>query len=263
MGNIDMQKLNTYYQSPEWAAKRNERLKIDGFKCAKCGFTRALEIHHINYERLFHEDVSRDLITLCKRCHNEIEAQKKALNPLPERIESHSVYLAGKIGWSEWRNKIFFPKSVLAQEYSAKELSELTYAVNGTLSITGPFFISCDHGCYHGDEKHGVGAVNDIHSDDEWAGCTGAYFTRDDVFNICKHQINNAEIVFAYIDCRDCYGTLGEIGYAHAKEKDIIILFKDEKIKKEMWFIDKMQRNTGIASYEWINQNLISKFKED
>ena len=66
----DKQALIEYYKSKEWAAKRSERLKIDGYKCAKCGFTRALEVHHINYERVFHEDVSRDLITLCKRCDN-------------------------------------------------------------------------------------------------------------------------------------------------------------------------------------------------
>ena len=261
MGKANYQNLNAYYQSPEWAAKRNERLKIDGFKCARCGFTRALEIHHINYERLFHEDVSKDLITLCKRCHNEIEAQKKELNPLPERIESHSVYLAGKIGCDDWRNKIYDARAMWAQNYSANALCITLHHVDEELDITGPFFISCDHGCYHGEGTHGVGAVNDIHFD--YSGCIGNYFTRDDVFNICKNQIDNAEIVFAYIDCRDCYGTLGEIGYAHAKGKDIIILFKYEELKKEMWFIDRMQRNTGIASHEWINKNLISNLKED
>ena len=64
--NRQKQKMVDYYKSPGWAAKRNERLRIDGYKCAKCGFTRALEVHHINYERFGDEDVGRDLITLCK-----------------------------------------------------------------------------------------------------------------------------------------------------------------------------------------------------
>ena len=256
--------LNTYYQSPEWAAKRNERLRIDRFKCAICGFTRALEVHHINYERLYHEDVSRDLITLCKKCHNEIEKRKKSLNPIPKYIENHSVYLAGKIRCNGWRERIF-PCRYEGRglwNYSVDEFTNLSVHANDGLTITGPYFISCDHGCYHGEERHGVGAVDDVHSEHEWGGCCGNYFSRDDVFSICKKQIDRAEIVFAYIDCRDCYGTLGEIGYAHAVGKDIIIVFSDEDIRKEMWFIDKMQRDTGIASREWIDKQLISHFTE-
>ena len=38
--------MNEYYQTQKWAEKRNARLKLDGYRCAKCGFTRALEVHH-------------------------------------------------------------------------------------------------------------------------------------------------------------------------------------------------------------------------
>ena len=252
MGNYDMQALSAYYKSPLWAAKRNERLRIDGYRCAKCGFTRALEVHHINYDRLYNEDVSRDLITLCKKCHNEIETQKKTINPFQKPAEHHSVYLAGKIRPNDWRNNFcnyrgipLYPMDI-ANGYEEK--------VNDHLTITGPFFIACDHGCYHGEGQHGVGA--------NYGGCMSSYFSRDDVFKICKSQIDKAEIVFAYIDCRDCYGTLAEIGYANAIGKDVIIFFRNDYLKEEMWFIDKMQRNTGIASSEWIEKQLTSRFKE-
>ena len=256
MGNYDKQALIDYYNSPEWAAKRNERLRLDGYRCAKCGFTRALEVHHINYERLFQEDVSRDLITLCKKCHNEIEAQKKAVNPFQMPVEHHSVYLAGKIRQNDWRNRFCNYRGVpsdpadIANGYEKK--------VNEYLTITGPFFISCDHGCYHGEGQHGVGALY-LPFD---GNCMGEFYTRDDVLEICKAQIERAEIVFAYIDCQDCYGTLSEIGYAHAIGKDIIIIFADYSLEEKMWFIDKMQRNTGIASPEWISKQLISRFNE-
>lgn len=251
----DKQALIDYYKSKEWTAKRNERLKIDGYKCAKCGFTRALEVHHINYERIFHEDVSRDLITLCKKCHNEIESQKKAVNPLPEPVEHHPAYLAGKIRKNGWRNGFCnYQTSDPADIADGYEID-----VNDSLTITGPFFISCDHGCYHGDNKHGVGAVNSFATHDEWGGCMGNFFTRDDVLEICKRQIDRAEIVFAYIDAPDCYGTLAEIGYAHAKGKDIVIVFSDEKLRREMWFADKMQQRTGTVSDKWINKQLLTK----
>lgn len=267
MANFNYQRLNEYYQSPEWAKKRNERLKIDGFKCAKCGFTRALEVHHINYERIYHEDVSRDLITLCKKCHHEIEAQKKSSNPILENAENHSVYLAGKISKSGWREQLAPYRDLLQVDApTADELANLSIDFNDGLTVTGPFFISCDHGCYHGEGKHGVGAVQDVHNIhhfNEWAGCCGEFYSRDDVFAICKKQIERAEIVFAFIDCRDCYGTLGEIGYAYALGKDVIILFSDKDIKRDMWFINKMQRNTGIASDEWIETRLISRLREN
>lgn len=252
--------LNSYYKTPAWAAKRSERLKLDGYKCAACGFTRALEVHHINYERLGHEDVSRDLITLCKKCHAEIEAQKKAINPVEKPPEHHSVYLAGKIAPYDWRHRFCYYRGVPGEpEYIA---AGCTIDVNDNLTITGPFFISCDHGCYHGDGKHGVGAVNSFHSD-EWGGCMGNFFTRDDVLNICKGQIDRAEIVFAYINQDDCYGTLAEIGYAHALRKDIVIVFSNDRLKKEMWFADKMQQRTGKISNEWIEEQLISRIQED
>lgn len=250
--NYDMQALSDYYKSTTWAKKRSERLRLDGYKCAKCGFTRALEVHHITYDRLFHEDVSRDLITLCKSCHNEIEAQKRAINPI-KKIECHSVYLAGKISRYDWRHRFGYQHSIsdnpeyLKNIYCAPACDEL--------KITGPFFIACDHGCYHGEESHGIGASE--------GGCMGHFYSRKDVLEICKSQIDRAEILFAYIDCRDCYGTLAEIGYAHAKGKDIVIVFSDFELKKEMWFVDMMKRNTGIASLKWIKEQLLDKFKED
>jgi len=249
--NYDMQALSDYYKSATWAKKRSERLRLDGYKCAKCGFTRALEVHHITYDRLFHEDVSRDLITLCKSCHNEIEAQKRAINPIGKRAEHHSVYLAGKISPYDWRAKFGYCFTLDHEDIAGGCIVH----VNDSLSITGPFFISCDHGCYHGEGSHGVGASD--------GGCMGHFFSRKDVLEICKQQIDRAEILFAYIDCCDCYGTLAEIGYAHAKGKDIVIVFSNPEIKKEMWFVDTMKRNTGIASLRWRKEQLLAKFKED
>lgn len=251
----DLQALKNYYSSPAWAAKRTERLKIDGFRCARCGFTRALEVHHINYDRFGHEDVSRDLITLCKKCHKEVETQKAVYDST--RTEHHSAYLAGKILPHDWRTNFYYDS--FYEHIPPNALAERSEQVNDELTVTGPFFISCDHGCYHGDGKHGVGAVGSIHSDDEWGGCMGNYFSRDDVLNICKKQIDRADIVFAYIDHNDCYGTLAEIGYAHAKGKDIVIVFSNDALKREMWFADKMQQRTGNISNKWINENLLSR----
>lgn len=65
----------TYLQSAEWQKKRNERLKIDDYKCQKCGRPFDLQVHHLTYDRIGHEDMC-DLITLCKHCHARIEEYK-------------------------------------------------------------------------------------------------------------------------------------------------------------------------------------------
>jgi 5-methylcytosine-specific restriction endonuclease McrA len=58
-------------RSPEWHRKRQQRLKLDHNTCQKCGATSKeyrLEVHHLNYDRLFHERME-DLQTLCILCH--------------------------------------------------------------------------------------------------------------------------------------------------------------------------------------------------
>lgn len=44
-----------------------------------------------------------------------------------------------------------------------------------------------------------------------------------DTLNSCLSDINNADIVFAWINSTDCFGTLAEIGFAHAMKKRIWI----------------------------------------
>lgn len=250
--------LEEYYKSPEWAAKRNERLKIDSYRCARCGFTRALEVHHITYTRFGHEDVYRDLVTLCKKCHGEIEKQKKEVNPIDAPPECHSVYLAGKISRNGWRESIggCRTNSVVNGDDYIDYLVNFTQEVNDSLVIVGPTFVACDHGCYHGPESHGAGLSH--------YGCANgnANLTREDVLCICKAQIDRADIVFAYIDCEDCFGTIAEIGYAHAQGKDLVIKFANENLRKEMWFADKMQQRTGSVSDRWIKEQLLSRIQE-
>jgi 5-methylcytosine-specific restriction endonuclease McrA len=61
-----------YILSPAWRAMRNWRLAEDKFTCRGCGRKHELQVHHLSYERLGHEDID-DLITLCVRCHNDAD----------------------------------------------------------------------------------------------------------------------------------------------------------------------------------------------
>ena len=68
-----------YLKSDTWQKLRSVRLKIDGYKCQRCGRPFDLQVHHLFYpEELGTEDPYRDLITLCDYCHEVVENEKKA-----------------------------------------------------------------------------------------------------------------------------------------------------------------------------------------
>lgn len=61
---------DAYYESEHWKAVSQRRKELDGFRCCQCGTSRDLETHHKVY-CLFAEDVQRELITYCAKCHTE------------------------------------------------------------------------------------------------------------------------------------------------------------------------------------------------
>ena len=57
-----------YLKSPEWSTIRKERLLQDNYQCHMCQAEEALEVHHINYNTLYNEDLE-SLVSLCRQCH--------------------------------------------------------------------------------------------------------------------------------------------------------------------------------------------------
>src|SRR5688572_21848343 len=65
-----------YFASVAWRNKREERLTLDGGKCACCGRVRTgLEVHHKSLANFGDEDVAADLETRCRSCHAELELE--------------------------------------------------------------------------------------------------------------------------------------------------------------------------------------------
>ena len=62
-----------YLRSPEWRAKVLKRSEIDNYQCQMCGCTgtmsNKLQCHHLTYRNLYHEDIGKDLVTVCDVCH--------------------------------------------------------------------------------------------------------------------------------------------------------------------------------------------------
>lgn len=151
-----------------------------------------------------------------------------------------NVYLAGKIKAHGWRQQLIDIRDNFFGEEKYKIRKGITVRYDNHINITGPFFLSCDHSCYHGENSHGVG-LNKYYPDGERYDCYGLrdQFTEDEVKEICLKQIKKSDIVFAYINDDTCYGTLYEIGYAAALGKKIAILFDLPERLKKMWFITK------------------------
>jgi len=60
---------------PRWIEKRDSILDRDGKKCKRCWATKSLHVHHIKYTGKPWEAPDKDLITLCKTCHEKEHAK--------------------------------------------------------------------------------------------------------------------------------------------------------------------------------------------
>lgn len=153
-----------------------------------------------------------------------------------------NVYLAGKISSNGWREKIISMRrdeNLSNFEYTYDKIKNHKIKYNDSIDIVGPFFINCDHSCYHGENCHGVGIEKNT--------CIGEKtFTQSQVYSICTYQIRKSDIVFAYIDDNTCYGSLFELGYAASLNKPILILYSNKKTMKDMWFINQSSYHYDI-----------------
>ena len=67
------QHYTEYLAGKGWHKRRRKAL-IRTKTCRRCGSRRELQVHHLTYERLGKE-LPRDLIVLCRKCHEEAHAR--------------------------------------------------------------------------------------------------------------------------------------------------------------------------------------------
>lgn len=83
-----------YLQSEQWKQKVQQRAEIDKYRCCMCGsagtMTNKLQCHHISYRTIYHEDVYKDILTLCENCH-------KSVHTMMNRITDQK----GTRGWKD------------------------------------------------------------------------------------------------------------------------------------------------------------------
>lgn len=151
---------------------------------------------------------------------------------------SIGIYFAGKIGIYDWRHSLL---SRATGRWRKLRDSKAPFDFNigpHKLTYQGPFFTSCDHGCYHGEHSHGVGL--DVNT-----GCPrdigGDPFplSRPVVFRRSLEAIDRSDCLFAFIDSASAFGTLVEIGYARARGKTVLLCFADKHLQRDMWFVSE------------------------
>ncbi len=69
-------KYTKYMNSKEWQTKRETVLSILGKTCKLCGRS-GVSVHHNTYERLYREDLLKDLTVLCSGCHKKYHKKGK------------------------------------------------------------------------------------------------------------------------------------------------------------------------------------------
>jgi 5-methylcytosine-specific restriction endonuclease McrA len=57
-----------YMRSQEWRNRRQRALARAGYRCQVCGGKSGLQVHHVSYANLGHEQ-DEDLTVLCSDCH--------------------------------------------------------------------------------------------------------------------------------------------------------------------------------------------------
>lgn len=150
------------------------------------------------------------------------------------------LYLAGKIRRYCWRHDLV--------PHLRGHLWQDGPIHAATFSYAGPFFVGCDHGCSHGPGTHGV------------LGGTGsceAPFSPREVIENNLRAISTADLVFAYIDAPDCYGTLMELGWALREgTARVVLVFSPEVEPDDFWFVagkcDAVYRRVFISRLQTV-----------
>lgn len=62
-----------YLNTDVWRELRNQRLKLDHYRCDQCGTGINVTVHHLRYPDIWGaESIEDDLVTLCASCHARV-----------------------------------------------------------------------------------------------------------------------------------------------------------------------------------------------
>jgi len=151
-----------------------------------------------------------------------------------------NIYLAGRIQQNGWRYRLVAGLKDVFNPWQDNYWPMLERALFGKYNYTGPYFVECGHDSGH----HGSSCYCEPGTHTYGEGCSGVPQADGDshggwckvkVYWECVTAIENAHIVFAWIDDTECYGTLVELGHAMALGKAVFIAGPQQF--PELWFV--------------------------
>lgn len=264
------EKYAAYLCSREWGLLREAvHDRADGM-CERCKIQRGYAVHHLTYIRKYRENLE-DLRLLCNDCHEFVHGR----GDVDHNAKTHlKVYLAGSVfqtdkradqvelilfnfglydcfpgeadvdydalGYppyrelgrefgseesdsdaiefhsdviDDWRREIFSDIYDNLHKVSTVENASLVETKNFHFEYVGPT-ISFDHGCYGNLE----------------------------LAKTCLDEVEEADIVFAWIDNDETIGTLVEIGAAYAMGKRVYVAFSSAELRTRFYFVSQLSR---------------------
>lgn len=260
VGIDERERYHRYLCSREWSVLKEQVKKRSGGICERCRFHRSNAVHHLTYIRKYREQLE-DLQDICNPCH-EFTHGKRARDPIfdaPPKIGGlaiESVYLAGKFNRvKDWRAEIM-PRWKAGTGAGSDAFPATVPHPDGVreMKYAGPFWRDLGHGT--GGKGPHLQADTDVNGHGY-----GPYRVEDpaEVVGACLAGIGKSDLFFAWIDSREAWGTVAEIGFAHACH-DLITVVAMPRDDRELWFPCRMASRFIIASnageaWRWLWEN--------
>lgn len=237
----ERERYQRYLCSREWAVLKEAVRRRCGGVCERCNHFPMDHTHHLTYARKYNERLE-DLAGWCVGCH-EFTHGKRDRDPrldVPVFVNGDivtSVYLAGRFNrWNDWRAKIVPGWKIGSPRYALSAV----LPDGRELILKGPWWNDMSH---NGDSGVGPHACADYTWGDH--GFIGSIDDPDHVLEERLGEIDNSSLMFAWLDSRECLGTVAEIGYCHREGPYLVVAVPEWD--RELWFACKMANRFIIA----------------
>lgn len=267
-GIDERERYHRYLCSREWSVLKGQVKNRSGGICERCRHNRSDAVHHLTYLRKYQERIE-DLQDICNPCH-EFTHGKRARDPIMDAtpkiggVEIRLVYLAGKFHRDrDWRSQIM-PRWKAGKGDGSDAFPGKVPHPDGIreMSYAGPHWRDLGHGA------GGKGPHLRADTDLSGHGC-GPYQIEDpfEVVHDCLVKIATCDLFFAWVDSREAWGTVAEIGFARAfaESGKLIVVVAMPRHDRELWFPSRMASRFIVASsageaWEWLWANPDSSY---
>lgn len=119
---------DVYLESAEFAEFREKVFERDGHTCITCGSQNNLQVHHLTYLHVYHENLD-ELVCVCRKCHEIFHNLDNRKRYIEEKYRNEII---------EARKQEYKEKDKVRQEVIAevkRRYADADYAKNGTVDM--------------------------------------------------------------------------------------------------------------------------------